>query len=101
MSSGFADGEVALFVAKGGEAGLEMEREWVVDLAADLVVGEVLAECVAAWGSDDILVEDVAGAWVGDGEDDAFVDGGCGEVRGAEEVVVAGGVVAALLVPSG
>ena len=101
MSSGFADGEVALFVAKGGEAGLEMEREWVVDLAADLVVGEVLAECVAAWGSDDILVEDVACAWVGEGEDDAFVDGGRGEVCCVEELVVAGGVVAALLVPLG
>ena len=78
MGGGFADGEVALLVAEGGEAGLEMEREGVVDLAADFLVGEVLAECVAAGGADDVLVEDVAGAWVGDGEDDAFVDGGCG-----------------------
>ncbi len=99
MGGGFADGKVALFVAEAGEAGLEMERERVVDLAADLLVGEVLAEGVAAWGADDVLVEDVASAWVGDGKDDAFVDRGSGEVRCAEELVVAGGVVAALLIP--
>ena len=101
MGGGFADGEVALFVAEGGEAGLEVQREWVVDLAADLLVGEILAECVAAWGTDDVLVEDVAGAWVGDGKDDAFADVGCGELCCMEELVVAGGVVAALLVPPG
>ena len=46
-------------------------------------------------------MEDVAGAWVGDGEDDAFGHGGCGEVCCVEELVVAGGVVAALLIPPG
>ena len=44
MGGGFADGEVALFVAEGGQAGLEMKREWVVDFAADFLIGEVLAE---------------------------------------------------------
>ena len=67
VSGGFADGEVALFVAEDGQAGLKMQREGVVDFAADLPVGEVLAECVAAWGADDVLMEDVAGARVGDG----------------------------------
>ena len=101
MGSGLADGEVALFIAEAGKAGLEMKREGVVDLAADFLVGKVLAERVAAWGADDVLVEDVAGALIGDGKDDAFVDGGCGEVCCVEELVVAGGVVAALLVPLG
>jgi len=67
VGGGFADGEVALLVPEAGEAGLEMEWEGVVDLAADFLVGEVLAECVAAWSADDVLVEDVAGARVGDG----------------------------------
>ena len=66
-------GEVAFFVAEVGEAGLQVKRDGVVDLAADLAVGEVLAEGVAAGGADDVLVEDVGGAGVGEGEDDAFV----------------------------
>ena len=49
-----------------------MQRERVVDLAADAAIGEVLAQIVAAWGADDVLVEDVSGAWVGDGQDDAL-----------------------------
>ncbi len=68
-------GEVSFFVAEMGEAGLQVEGQRVVDLAADLAVGEVLAEGIAAGGADDVLVEDVAGALVGDGEDDAFFGG--------------------------
>ena len=52
-------GEVSLFVAEMGEAGLQVEGQRVVDLAADLAVGEVLAEGIAAGGADDVLVEDV------------------------------------------
>lgn len=101
MGSGFADGEVALLVAETGQAGLQVQRHGVVDLAADLAVGEVLAEFVAARGADDVLVEDVAGARIGDGEDYAFFCECRREIGVAEELVVAGGVVAALLVPLG
>ena len=44
-------------------------------------------------------MEDMAGARVGDGQDDAFFGGGGGEVGGGEELIVAGGEGAALLVP--
>ena len=67
--------------SRDGRGGLEVEREGVVDLAADLAVGEVLAEGVAAGGSDDVLVEDVVGAGVGVGEDEAVF--GAGTVVGA------------------
>ena len=77
-----------------------MEGEGVVDLAADPAVGEVLAEGVAAGGADDVLVEDVGGAGVGDRAGRCLPrGGGCGEAGGLEELVVAGGEVAALLVP--
>jgi len=67
----FGFGEVAGFVAEGREGGLLVEAEGVVDLGADVVGGEVGAELVAAVGADDVLVEDVLGAGVGPGQDDA------------------------------
>ncbi len=81
---------------------MQVQRERVVDLAADLAVGEVLAEIVAAWCADDVLVKDMGGARIGDraGRCPRLVRGG-GEACGAEELVVAGGMVAALLVPLG
>ena len=67
----FGDGEVAEAVAEGLEAVLQVEGKRVVDLGADVVVGEVGLEGVAAGGADDVLVEDVGGAGVGYGEHDA------------------------------
>ena len=98
---GFGVGEVAGLVAEGFEGGLEVEGKGVVDFAADVVAGEVFAECIAAGGSDDVLVEDVAGAGVGEGEDNSFGDGGAGEAGVLQELVVAGGEMAALLIPAG
>jgi hypothetical protein len=66
-----ADGEVAEFVAEGGEGLLQVEGLGVVDFGADAVGGEVVAECVAAGGADDVLMEDVVGAGIGEGDDDA------------------------------
>ena len=94
----FGVGEVAGFVAEGARGFLQVERQRVVDFGADFVGGEEGAEVVAAGGADDVLVEDVLGAGVGVGEDDA-VGGGCaGEAGGGEEVVVEGGEVAAAVV---
>ena len=101
MGCGFADGEVALLVAEIGQAGLQVQWNRVVDLAADLAVGEVLTELVAAWSTDDVLVEDVACARVGEGKDDALFHSRGGEIGVAEELVVTDGVVATLLVPLG
>ena len=56
----FGVGEVAGFVAEVFERGLQVERNGVVDFAADLLGGEVVAQSVAARGADDVLVEDVA-----------------------------------------
>ena len=44
-----------------------MEGDRVVDLAADLALCEILAELVATGGADDVLVEDMTCARVGDG----------------------------------
>ena len=66
-------GEVAGLVAQVFERGLQMERDGVVDFAADAMRGEVVAQSVAARGADDVLVEDVGGARVGVGKDDAVV----------------------------
>ncbi len=104
----FGVGEVAGAVAEGGESGLLVEAEGVVDFGADALRGEVGAEVVAAGSADDVLVEDVLGAGMGVGQDDAGCDGVglSGEVQGGdagceEELVVAGGEVAAALVPGG
>ena len=63
--------------------------------------GEVGAEGVAAGGADDVLVEDVRGAGVGEGKDDAV--GWLVAVRPAlrKSLVVAGGELAAALVAGG
>ncbi len=68
----FSDGEVALLVPEGLQALLQVEREWVIDFAADFVFGEVGAKGVAVGGADDVLVEDMFGARVGIGENDAL-----------------------------
>jgi len=46
-------------------------------------------------------MKDMAGTRIGDGQHNAFCGPRSGEAGGAEELVVAGGVVAALLVPFG
>ena|ERR1700761_4071626 len=99
MGSGFADGEVALLVAEVSEAGLQVQGDRVVDLAADFLFGQVVAEFVTAGSADDVLMKYVSGTRVGDGKDDSFLCRFGGEVRFAKELIVAGGVVAALLVP--
>ena len=108
LGGSFGDGEVAGLVAEVGEGLLLVEGEGVVDLGADAVGGEVGAEVVAARGADDVLVEDMGGAGVGPGEDHAVGDGGGvgggghgGDACGEEELVVAGGELAAALVPGG
>ena len=53
------------------EAGLEVERERVVNLAVDMKGSQVGPEFVAAGGAEDVLVEDMVGAGVGPGEDQA------------------------------
>ena len=68
----FGVGEVAGLVAEVFERGLQMEGDGVVDFAADAMGGEVVAQCVAARGADDVLVEDVGGAGIGVGKDDAI-----------------------------
>src|ERR1044071_1756208 len=57
-------GEVALAVSEVGEAGLQVERDGVIDLRADAVSLEVFEQRVAALfgDADDVLVEDVARA---------------------------------------
>ncbi len=74
VGGAFGFGEVASLVAQCGQAGLQVERQRVVDLAADLAVGEVLAEGVAAGDSDHVLVEDVSSTRVGVGQDDAVLN---------------------------
>ena len=70
-SGAFGLGEVSQFVAEVAERGLQVDGDGVVDLAADLLRGEVGAQGVAARGADDVLMEDRRGAWVGVGQDDA------------------------------
>jgi hypothetical protein len=69
----FGVGEVAGFVAEVFERGLQVDGDGVVDLAADLLRGEVGAQSVAARGSDDVLVEDRRCARVGVGQNDAVL----------------------------
>ncbi len=84
---------------------MQVEGLGVVDLSADAVGGEVGAEVVAAGGADDVLVEDVGGAGVGVGQDDAVGGvvraGRGGEAGGAELGVVGGGEGAASAVAGG
>ena len=49
----------------------------MVNLAADLLRGEVVAQGVAAWRADDVLVEDVRGARVGVWENYSILSGDC------------------------
>ena len=61
LRGGLGDGEVAGLVAEGGEAGLQVERDRVVDLGPDLAARQVVAQGVADRGrdADDVLVVDV------------------------------------------
>lgn len=101
MSGGFTGREVSLLVAEVSQAGLQMQGNRVVDLAADLLFGQVVAELVAAGSADNVLMKHVSGARVGDGEDDSFLYSVGGEVHFAEELIVEEGVLASLLVPLG
>ena len=86
----FGVGEVAGFVAEVFERGLQVERDGIVDLAADAQGSEMVAELVAAWRADDVLVEDVGGARIGPGQHDALASGSAGEACTAEKLIVAG-----------
>ena len=101
MGGGFAHGEVALLVAEVSQAGLQVQGDRVVDLAADFLFGQVVAEFVAAGSADDVLMKDVSGARVGDGENDSFLYSVGGEIGFAEELIVDECVFAALLIPLG
>ena len=62
MSGGFAQRKVALFVAEARQTRLQVQRQRVVNLAADLTVGEVLPQSVPPRRANDVLMEDMAGA---------------------------------------
>ena len=66
-------GEVAGLVAEVFEGRLQVEWDGVVDFAADAMGGQVVAEAVAARRADDVLVEDVGGARVSEGKDNAVL----------------------------
>ena len=72
----FGDGEVAGLVAQGREAGLQVERDRIVDLGPDLAGGQVVAQGVADRGrhADDVLVVDVVMARPLDGERDDLIE---------------------------
>ena len=108
-SGAFGLREIACPVAQRAQRVLLVEAERVVDLRPDRVGGEEGAELVAARGADDVLVEDGLRLGVGPREDDAVGNGGgrgvhagvghVGETGGEEELVIAGGEQAALLIP--
>jgi len=58
-------GKRPLPIAKVGEARLQMQRERVVDLRADPILTQVLAQGVPPRSADDKLVVDVAGRVLG------------------------------------
>src|SRR5260370_33147045 len=76
-----------------------MQRQRVVDLAADLAFLQVLAQGVASRSPDDVLVEDVSGSIVGEGKHHAFCGAGGSDPSGLKQLVIMHGKVAALLVP--
>src|SRR6476646_2804948 len=76
-----------------------MERQRVINLASDAAVGKVLAELVAARNADNVLVEDVSGARIGEGQHDPFGGAVSRKACAAEEMVITLGEIAALLVP--
>ena len=96
-----ASGKSALGVAEALERFLQVKRDGVVDLRADLAGGEKFAQGVAASGADDVLVPDVAAAGNFVRKDDAVdgVSAGFGQARGVKERVVTLGDGAAGLVP--
>ena len=72
---GFADREVASFIPQMSESGLLMERQGIVDFAADLVIAEILPELITARRANDVLVEDMGCAGVDEWEDDPVRNG--------------------------
>ena len=71
----FGFGEIAFFVAKIFEAGLQMERDGIIDVATDFGFLEGVPNHLpfAAVDADNVLVENVAvGPWGGLREIDAF-----------------------------
>ncbi len=78
-----------------------MKGKRVIDFGADITASEVPAQSIAVAGgvlrdADDVLMEDVGGAWVGVGKGEAV-----GQAGGGEEAVVGGGTVSSLAVPLG
>ncbi len=66
-------GKIAGLVAEVFERGLQVQRDRVVDFAADFELGEAIAEGVAARGADDVLVEDRGRTGIGVRQDDPIL----------------------------
>src|ERR1035437_6117124 len=95
-------GEAALAVAEALQRRLQMERDGVVNLRADLALGQKSAQPVAAGGADNILMPDVMRAANLLRKDDA-VDGigaGFDQSSGAKERMIALSHGAAELIPA-
>ena len=90
-----------MLVAERFQAFLQMQWKRVEDLAADLVLAEVCAQVVSSWGANDVLVEDVFGAGIGVGQDDAFGSGRAGKICDCEKPVIERGQLATPLIPGG
>ena len=65
----FADRIIADFVAEVRDALLQVQRQWVIDFAADAAIFEVFHECVAmsTGCADDVLIERVGAFGAGNG----------------------------------
>ena len=61
----FALRKIAFAVAQGSQRFLLMEREGIVDLRSDTLLGEPCPQLVPACDANDVLVVDVMGARVG------------------------------------
>src|SRR5512133_1894403 len=55
--------QIPFEISKISEAALQVQRDGVVNLRRDVAVGEELAEIVATFDSNDVLMEDVSGLW--------------------------------------
>src|ERR1700744_4436825 len=91
----------ALAIAKEGQGFLLMKRERIVDLRPDAALCKPCAQLVPARNPDDVLMEDMMGARVGPGQNQAVIRIGAGldESGGGEELAIACGQGAAPLVP--
>src|SRR5215469_12871411 len=59
-----AHGEVASLVSEAVQALLQMQWKWVVDFAANLPFGQVLAQSVAPGSANHILMKDMCRAGI-------------------------------------